>query len=153
MGEICPGSQPTMLIELCGVSERTLYTWCVGENSSEPLRSRMSMRALLASSAADYNSESPAEIRDAPSGRLAVKEPDMRRVVMAIAVSGILLCWSSPAGAQTVGQVFDKVHKSVVVIRARGQEVSDGGGGLVGFTETGSGVLISADGKVMTAAH
>ena len=29
----------------------------------------------------------------------------------------------------------------------------DGGSGLVSFTETGSGVLISADGKVMTAAH
>jgi len=77
----------------------------------------------------------------------------MRRVLMAIALSVILLWWSGPAGAQTVGQVFDKVHKSVVVIRARGKEIADVGGGLVGFTETGSGVLISADGKVMTAAH
>ena len=77
----------------------------------------------------------------------------MRTLVMVMATSGVLLWWSALAGAQTVGQVFDKVKDSVVVIRARGQEVSDGGSGLVGFSETGSGVLISADGKVMTAAH
>ena len=59
----------------------------------------------------------------------------------------------APAGsdAQTVGDVFRKVTPSVVVIRARGREVSEGR--VVGFSETGSGVLISADGKVVTAAH
>jgi len=35
------------------------------------------------------------------------------------------------------------------VIRAKGQDV-EGPGGLTRFTETGSGVLVSADGKVMT---
>ena len=40
---------------------------------------------------------------------------------------------------------------SVVVIRAKGRDVT--AGGQIGFTETGSGVLISSDGKVMTAAH
>ena len=53
--------------------------------------------------------------------------------------------------AQTPGDVFRKVTPSVVVIRAKGSEVTTGG--QVRFTETGSGVLISADGKVMTAAH
>jgi S1-C subfamily serine protease len=53
--------------------------------------------------------------------------------------------------AQSVGEVFRKVAPSVVVIRARGRDV--GAGGVTRFTETGSGVLISADGKVMTAAH
>jgi S1-C subfamily serine protease len=56
------------------------------------------------------------------------------------------------AGAQNVGEVFRRVAPSVVVIRAKGREVS-GASGLVRFSETGSGVLISADGKVMTAAH
>jgi S1-C subfamily serine protease len=55
------------------------------------------------------------------------------------------------ATAQTPGEVFRKVTPSVVVIRARGRDV--GAGGTVRFLETGSGVLISADGKVMTAAH
>ena len=53
--------------------------------------------------------------------------------------------------AQSPGEVFRKVTPSVVVIRARGSEVT--AGGQVRFTETGSGVLISSDGKVMTAAH
>ena len=56
-----------------------------------------------------------------------------------------------PAAAQSVGDTFRKVSPAVVVIRAKGQDVA--GGGRVRFSEIGSGVLISADGKVMTAAH
>ena len=65
----------------------------------------------------------------------------------------ILIAVSIPVavGAQTVGEVFRKVTPSVVVIRAKGREVS--AAGQTRFTETGSGVLISPDGKVMTAAH
>ena len=53
--------------------------------------------------------------------------------------------------AQSVRDLFKKVTPSVVVIRAKGRDVTSGG--QIGFTETGSGVLISKDGKVMTAAH
>jgi S1-C subfamily serine protease len=67
-------------------------------------------------------------------------------------IAGMLALQGSVA-AQTVGQVFDKVNPSVVVIRARGHDAADAGSGLATFGETGSGVLISADGKVMTAAH
>ena len=56
-----------------------------------------------------------------------------------------------PAGAQSVGDVFRKVSSSVVVIRAKGRDV--GAAGVTRFVETGSGVLISTDGKVVTAAH
>ena len=63
-----------------------------------------------------------------------------------------LLFWPlGPAGAQTVREVFQKVAPSVAVIRARGRDVE--AGGETRFGETGSGVLISADGQVMTAAH
>jgi len=62
------------------------------------------------------------------------------------------VCLPGPAGAQSIGDVFRKVNPAVVVIRAKGQDV-EGSGGLTRFTEIGSGVLISADGKVMTAAH
>jgi S1-C subfamily serine protease len=69
-------------------------------------------------------------------------------------VTSYALLWPPPlASAQTVGQVFDKVNGSVVVIRAKGQDAPDSGSGFVSFSETGSGVLISADGKVMTASH
>jgi len=57
----------------------------------------------------------------------------------------------TPAPAQTVREVFEKVAPSVVVIKARGREVTTAGESR--FAETGSGVLISRDGHVMTAAH
>jgi serine protease Do len=63
-----------------------------------------------------------------------------------------LVAWlSSGVEAQTPGEVFRKVAPSVVVIRAKGHEVATSG--QTRFSETGSGVLISSDGKVMTAAH
>jgi serine protease Do len=73
-------------------------------------------------------------------------------VVLPVMISaGVLLGAVRPVAAQTVRQVFEKVAPSVVVIRARGREVT--AGGLDRYTETGSGVLVSTDGKVMTAAH
>jgi len=70
----------------------------------------------------------------------------------------LLLGWTTPASSQgqDFAELFDKANDSVVVIRAKGREIagaSSGPGGLVRFGETGSGVLISQDGKIMTAAH
>jgi S1-C subfamily serine protease len=77
----------------------------------------------------------------------------MRRSLAALltVVVGLVTWLSSGAEAQTPGEVFRKVAPSVVVIRAKGHEVA--AGGQTRFNETGSGVLISSDGKVMTAAH
>jgi len=58
---------------------------------------------------------------------------------------------SAPAQAQNLNEVFRRANPSVVVVRAKGRDVSSIG--VTRFSETGSGVLISADGKVMTAAH
>ena len=75
----------------------------------------------------------------------------MRKLLNA-ALGIALLVWVSPlAEAQTPGEVFRKVAPSVVVIRAKGRDISASGQSR--FAETGSGVLISPDGKVMTAAH
>jgi S1-C subfamily serine protease len=71
--------------------------------------------------------------------------------VLLMVLGGLLGPDARPASAQTVRQVFEKVAPSTVVIRARGRDVT--GTGQTRFTETGSGVLISADGQVMTAAH
>ena len=68
-----------------------------------------------------------------------------------LALVATLALAPAPGEAQSVGEVFRKVTPSVVVIRARGREVS--AGAEVGYSETGSGVLISSDGKVVTAAH
>src|SRR5438132_13165482 len=56
------------------------------------------------------------------------------------------------AQGQDVGGLFRNINPSVVVVRARGREVT-AARGISTCNETGSGVLISADGKVMTAAH
>jgi S1-C subfamily serine protease len=71
--------------------------------------------------------------------------------VLLMALGGLLGPDARPAGAQTVRQVFEKVAPATVIIRARGRDVS--GTGQTRFTETGSGVLISKDGQVMTASH
>jgi serine protease Do len=76
----------------------------------------------------------------------------MRVSLVPLVIAAALLTLPGSIDAQTVGDVFRKANPSVVVIRAKGSDV-EGAGGLTRFNETGSGVLISADGKVMTAAH
>ncbi len=74
-----------------------------------------------------------------------------RAVIVGLALGLGLSMAPERVDAQSVGDVFRSVAPSVVVIRARGRDV--GASGQTGFSETGSGVLISADGKVMTASH
>ena len=57
----------------------------------------------------------------------------------------------SPGRPQSLGELYRKASPSVVVIRAKGKEVSTGG--VVRFGEIGSGVLVTQDGKVVTASH
>jgi S1-C subfamily serine protease len=61
----------------------------------------------------------------------------------------------APAVAQGVAHVFQRVNGSVVVVRAKGRDLTaqSGASVLVKFNEVGSGVLVSPDGKVLTAAH
>ena len=74
------------------------------------------------------------------------------RVLLAALLMVALPASLGVAHAQNVGEIFRKVNPSVVVIRAKGRDVT-ASAGLTRFNETGSGVLISTDGKVMTAAH
>jgi len=57
-----------------------------------------------------------------------------------------------PAEAQSLVATFKRVNPSVVIIRARWKEV-DRSGQSGRVNEVGSGVLISADGQVITASH
>ena len=77
--------------------------------------------------------------------------PLRRALVTMLLLFGLVLVSRPPVHAQAVGDVFRKVAPSVVVIRAKGGDIT--AQGQTRFTETGSGVLVSADGKVMTAAH
>ena len=76
-------------------------------------------------------------------------------------VGGILLAVPMLAGttlgvqAEDLPELFQRVSKSVVVVRARGRDLTaqSGRSVLVKYNEIGSGVLASSDGKVLTAAH
>jgi S1-C subfamily serine protease len=75
----------------------------------------------------------------------------MARFLGALLAGTALLAAGIPSQAQSLSEVFRKTAPSVVVIRAKGRDV--GASGVTHFSETGSGVLISAGGRVMTAAH
>src|SRR5262249_57807650 len=59
---------------------------------------------------------------------------------------------AAPVCAGDLSQIFQAVNPSVVVVRTSERDVSTEGQ-VAKFREVGSGVLISSDGKVMTAAH
>jgi len=75
----------------------------------------------------------------------------MKRLLAAVLGAAVLQVVVPLAHAQNLNELFSKVNPSVVVVRAKGRDVSNVG--VTRFSETGSGVLVSADGKVMTAAH
>ena len=75
----------------------------------------------------------------------------MKKLLAVILAGAVLPAFAAAAQAQNLNEVFRKANSSVVVIRAKGRDVSNVG--VTRFSETGSGVLVSADGKVMTAAH
>src|SRR5438045_1541643 len=74
----------------------------------------------------------------------------MRRAAIGVAL--VLVGTVAEAPAQGVGELFRTINPSVVVVRAKGRDVT-GARGIGTFNETGSGVLISDKGEVMTAAH
>jgi serine protease Do len=75
----------------------------------------------------------------------------MKKVLAVILAAAELPAFASAAQAQSLDEIFTRVSPSVVVVRSKGRDVS--AEGVTHFNETGSGVLISADGRVMTAAH
>jgi len=74
--------------------------------------------------------------------------------VRKLASLGLLLLTPALAHAQQVAQLFKKVSPSVVLVRTLERGMSPNPAvGLTTIPGLGSGVLISADGKIMTAAH
>jgi serine protease Do len=83
------------------------------------------------------------------AGRLVA---ELRLLIM---IGALALLTPLPIQAQGLSQVFQQVNPSVVVVRAKGRDLVARAGEsvLVKYNEVGSGVLISPDGKVLTAAH
>src|SRR5262245_26765057 len=70
-----------------------------------------------------------------------------------VSLVAIMLSMTGPPSAepQSLGDLYRKASPSVVVIRAQGRDVSMSG--VARFGEIGSGVLVTADGRVVTASH
>jgi len=67
-----------------------------------------------------------------------------------LALSGI----RTTVYGQQLREAFRKVHQSVVTVRTREIDVSNSSNQVISIIDgLGSGVLISADGKILTAAH
>ena len=75
----------------------------------------------------------------------------MKRLFSAVLLA-LVIAPAPRAEAQGLVPTFKRVNPSVVIIRARWKEVGSSGQ-IGGVNEVGSGVLISPDGKVITAAH
>src|SRR5262245_66566729 len=80
--------------------------------------------------------------------------PRMLRTMAQVQLATLVAVAAAPAplSAENLSQIFGFVNPSVVIVRTSEREVS-AEGQLAKFGEVGSGVLISSDGKVMTAAH
>ncbi len=75
----------------------------------------------------------------------------MRALALSLVALVLVITAPSPGRPQNLGELYRKTSPSIVVIRAKGREVSTGG--VVRFGEIGSGVLVTQDGKVVTASH
>lgn len=75
----------------------------------------------------------------------------MSRVLAVMLAAALVSALATPAPAQSLDEAFNRVSPTVVVVRSKGRDVT--AAGVTRFNETGSGVLISSDGRVMTAAH
>ena len=77
----------------------------------------------------------------------------MKKIVSVLVAVAIVPAFAPAAQAQSpsLDDLFTRVSPTVVVVRSNGRDVS--AGGVTRFNETGSGVLVSSDGRVMTAAH
>ena len=60
--------------------------------------------------------------------------------------------WASPEGTQDFADVYERMHTFVVTIRAKAK-AHGGTGETRSIISLGSGVLISKQGSVLTAAH
>lgn len=78
----------------------------------------------------------------------------MKNLMITMLIVALRIAWAAPSEGQVLREVFKQVNSSVVVVKAIQTDViAEPQTQLVIGSAQGSGVLISTDGEVMTAAH
>ncbi len=78
----------------------------------------------------------------------------MKKIIYLFLLVGIIQCFGQSVNAQQMRDLFNKSNPSVVVINTLEKKIPKvAQTGLVSLPGLGSGVIISSDGKVLTAAH
>jgi len=78
----------------------------------------------------------------------------MKKTMIIIFIAALKIAWPSPSEGQVLREVFKHVNPSVVVVRAIETDVSAlPQSQLLISSAQGSGVLVSTDGEIITAAH
>jgi S1-C subfamily serine protease len=88
--------------------------------------------------------------------RRTEEQHSRNRLTVTAALPLLMLCLggSTQTSGQQLREAFHKVKQSVVIIRTEQKELAPSPqGGMVSANGLGSGVLISSDGKILTAAH
>ena len=87
-------------------------------------------------------------------GFLVYRNRALKATTAAAALTVLVFGSTIPAAhAETVAELFARVHRSVVVIRSLETAVPAEEGQVPNVSSIGSGVLIATDGKILTAAH
>jgi len=78
----------------------------------------------------------------------------MKKLIYYVFLAVIAQCLAGQARGQQLRNLFSKTNSSVVVIRTLEKSISPTAQtGLVSLPGLGSGVLISSEGQILTAAH
>jgi serine protease Do len=77
----------------------------------------------------------------------------MKNLVISLLIVVAAQCFAAKAQAQQLREMFARTNPSVVVVRTVERRVAPQAQGLMSMPGLGSGVLISSDGKILTAAH
>lgn len=78
----------------------------------------------------------------------------MIRKVMLLIATGIIMCACASLQANNLNTLYDRVNPAVVVVKILERSISDERfGEIITQADLGSGVIISENGLVMTAAH
>src|SRR5437762_10339244 len=94
-------------------------------------------------------------IHPSVDGPIRKERSAIRLIRLLLLAATIVATTALPVEAEDLPQLFQRVSKSVVVVRAHGRDLvaRDGTSVLAKYNEVGSGVLASADGQILTAAH